>query len=76
MNNGIKKKLEELIGEKVGVIRNNYGVSIDYHPASTSPYEPKIILRFENEDCFVLGDKTMEQYISIDHITEILIYNK
>ncbi len=74
MNNGIKKKLEELIGKKVGVIPNNNGISIQYH--RSSPYLGFEILRFENEDCVVLGNNTVEMYISIDHITDISIFTK
>jgi hypothetical protein len=47
---------------------------IIYRPAPSLPYEPKTILRFENEDCVVLGNNTVEMYISIDHISDISIF--
>ena len=70
MNNGIKKKLEELIGEEVTVHFRQYGILIQYPSSGDSDHLNKKVLRIE-DDCVVIGDEVEERIISIDHISHI-----
>jgi len=73
MNNGIKKKLEELIGKEVELkLEDNSSRVIINYPYRRGLYN-LIVVRVE-EDCVVLkwGSKT-EIFQSIDHITQLII---
>jgi len=70
MNNGIKKKLEELIGKEVGLTYLDSGIIISY-PITSEIVTYKVV-RIE-DDCVVLERDTDEIFISIDHIPYIRI---
>ena len=70
MNLGIKNKLKELIGKDVEISNGYGGVSIIYNPNRIYHFK---VLRFENEDCVVIGDKEETWFVSIDHISNITI---
>ena len=66
MNNGIKRKLQELIGKNVDASFLSGSLYVTY------PGNGGIILRIENDDCVVV--KTEKQgmlYVSIDNIAYI-----
>jgi hypothetical protein len=73
MNNGIKKKLEELMGKEVGIRESEIGVSIFYPSLERNSNK---ILRFEEEDCVVFDRGIDELFVSIDRITTISIKKK
>jgi len=69
MNNGIKNKLKTLIGEQVGILINADGISMSF-PPDMGWYRYKV-LRFEDEDCVVLGSDSNELLVPIDNISHI-----
>lgn len=76
MNNVIKKKLEELIGKEVDITSSYGGVSIIYdpnYPNSSNNYNYLKVIRFEGDDCVVLGKDGETIYVSIDNIPSIHI---
>ncbi len=71
MNNGIKKKLEELIGDIVGVSDHNGVIVLNYPPKETNV--KKKVLRFEGNDCIVIEDGEYEMFLPIDYISSVNI---
>jgi hypothetical protein len=73
MNNGIKNKLKELIGETVEfVVDPSNGVFQIHYPPTNLNYSSKL-LRIEDEDCVVLDGNGYEMYLSIDHISSLIL---
>ena len=73
MNTGIKNKLKELIGKEVDFSYSKSGIVV-YFP-STPNVEGVVkykILRIE-DDCVVIENVEDERYISIDHISTVII---
>ena len=73
MNNGIKKKLEELIGKEVDLQYSYSGIIVDFPSTPNMGGVVKYkVLRIE-DDCVVMEDKKDERYISLGHISTVII---
>jgi len=73
MNNGIKKKLEELIGKEVSIHSREDGIYIVY--PSDSPLYTYKVLRVE-DDSVMLGNNKSDRIISLHHISSIEVKKK
>ena len=69
MNNGIKKKLEELIGKEVNIYHPDYGIRFVYPYEGHSDSQKGEILRFEEDDCILVKSV---QYRGINDIFSVL----
>lgn len=74
MKIGITKKLTELIGKEVDLAKSNSGYTILYNPNNINTLSK--ILRFESDDCVVFSHGKTETFLSIDHISSIIIMSK